>query len=351
MPAADATPAPLPLPLPPQPHPHPHPHPTTNHLLGHPPDARLLLLNCDDLGLDESVNLAVIDAVRNGIAASCSLMTPCAAAPHALRLLRRHPEVPFGVHLTLVCESTDRRWGPLTARDRVPSLLDASGGFFAPTPAGRADLLAQARLDDIEREFRAQIDAVAAAGLAPTHLDFHCLADGGREDVLDLTLALGAAYGLAVRVWLPPALARMREHGLPVVDHGFLDSFTVPLDDKPAHYARLLAALPPGLTEWALHPSTAAPRTASTTDPATNPTAGPRTNPTAGPTARPNHPAPDDDRRIRHTDHAFLVSPEARRLLTEHGITVLGYRTLQEAWQRARGQHAAEVSWPPGVPR
>ncbi|MFI9320784.1 ChbG/HpnK family deacetylase [Kitasatospora aureofaciens] len=67
--------------------------PRANHLLGHPPDARLLLQNCDDLGLDESVNLAVIESVQQGIAASCSLMTPCHAAPHALRLLRRHPEI------------------------------------------------------------------------------------------------------------------------------------------------------------------------------------------------------------------------------------------------------------------
>ncbi|MFJ6620194.1 polysaccharide deacetylase family protein [Kitasatospora sp. NPDC091335] len=309
------------------------PTPTANHLLGHPPEARLLLLNCDDLGLDESVNLAVIDAVRNGIAASCSLMTACAAAPHALRLLRRHPEVPFGVHLTLVCEtsvreSPDRRWGPLAARDRVPSLLDATGALFAPTPAGRADLLARARTDHVEREFRAQIDAVAAAGLAPTHLDFHCLADGGREDILDLTLALGAEYGLAVRVWLPPALARLRERGLPVVDHGFLDSFAVPLDDKPAHYARLLAALPPGLTEWALHPAL----------PGQNP---------RDPTAH----TPDDGRRVRETDHEFLVSPEAHRALAEHDITVLGYRALQEAWQRARGRLTPEACGMPGVPR
>ena len=27
-------------------------------------------------------------------------------------------------------------------------------------------------------EFRAQVNAVASAGLAPTHLDWHCLADG-----------------------------------------------------------------------------------------------------------------------------------------------------------------------------
>ncbi|MFH9350898.1 ChbG/HpnK family deacetylase [Kitasatospora sp. NPDC017646] len=93
--------------------------PRANHLLGHPPDARLLLLNCDDLGLDEPANLAVTEAIRQGIAASCSLMAPCHAAPHALRLLRRHPEIPFGVHLTLVCEAPHLRWGPLAARERV----------------------------------------------------------------------------------------------------------------------------------------------------------------------------------------------------------------------------------------
>ncbi|MFD7831441.1 polysaccharide deacetylase family protein [Kitasatospora sp. NPDC059803] len=278
-----------------------------NALIGHPPDARLLLLNCDDFGLDEDVNLAVVDSVLRGIAASCSLMPPCHAAPHALRLLRRHPEIPFGVHLTLVCESPARRWGPLAARDHVPSLLDETGELYAPTPAGRTALLARARLDHVEREFRAQIDAVEATGLAPTHLDFHCLADGGRTDILELTLALGAEYGLAVRIWLPPALARMRERGLPVVDHGFLDSFAVPLDDKPARYARLLAALRPGLTEWAVHPSLAGPASRRT----------------------------DDGWRVRRSDYEFLTSPEARGLLAEHDVTVLDYRPLQRVWRQA----------------
>ncbi|MER6363554.1 ChbG/HpnK family deacetylase [Kitasatospora sp. NPDC001527] len=127
-----------------------------------------------------------------------------------------------------------------------------------------------------------------------------------RPDLLDLALALGAEYGLAVRVWLAPALERLRARGLPVVDHPFLDSFTVPLDDKPAHYARLLAALPPGLSEWAVHPGLATP------------------------TTRPG----DDDRRVRRSDHAFLVDPRTRELLAEHGITVTDYRPLQAHWPR-----------------
>ncbi|WP_031079311.1 ChbG/HpnK family deacetylase [Streptomyces sp. NRRL WC-3742] len=275
--------------------------PLANTALGRPPEAKLLLLNCDDLGLDEDVNLAVVEAVRDGIAASTSLMTACPAAAHAMRLLRRHPEIPYGVHLTLVCERPRHPWGPLVSADPL-----ATDGRL-PTPDAWRARPHPPRLDHVEREFRAQIDATTATGRAPTHLDFHCLADGGHPDVLDLTLALGAEYGLAVRVWLPPALDRMRERGLPVVDHGFLDSFSVPLDDKPAHYARLLAELPPGLTEWALHPAL----------------------------ARPNYRALDDGWRVRRSDYEFLLSPEAPRLLAEHGITVLDYRPLQSLWPRS----------------
>ena len=108
-----------------------------------------------------------------------------------MQLLRERPEIPFGVHLTLVCETAHHRWGPLTAKERVPSLLDETGELF--TPARIPELLAQARLDEVEREFRAQIGAVVDAGLAPTHLDWHCLGDGGRDDIFDLTVALAGS--------------------------------------------------------------------------------------------------------------------------------------------------------------
>ena len=115
-------------------------------------------------------------------------MVPCPWALHAMHQLRQRPEIPFGVHLTLVCDTTHYRWGPLTAREKVPSLLTGTGELC--TPAQIPELLARARLDEVELEFRAQIDAVLDAGLAPTHLDWHCLADGGRDDILDLTVAL-----------------------------------------------------------------------------------------------------------------------------------------------------------------
>ncbi|WP_405458293.1 polysaccharide deacetylase family protein [Streptomyces sp. NBC_00101] len=290
-------------------------------MLGHPSQARLLLVNCDDFGMYPAINEAVIESVEQGIAGSCSLMVPCAAAPDAMRRLERRPEIPFGVHLTMVCEMPDRPWGPVAAKESVPSLLDPAGRLFAPTPAGRAALLAQARIEEVEREFRAQIDTVADAGLAPTHLDFHCLADGGRDDVFDLTVSLGAEYGLAVRAWLAPARRMLAERRLPCSENDFLDSYRLPLDEKPARYAQLLRDLPPGLNEWAIHPSTGAPESR----------------------------AIDDGWRVRRTDYEFLVSPEARTVLAEEGIRLVGYAEVQRVWRRGVSAVASGVGARPRV--
>ncbi|MFK8844024.1 polysaccharide deacetylase family protein [Streptomyces sp. Ac-502] len=279
----------------------------SSELLGYSPDARLLIVNCDDFGMYPAVNAAVIESVEVGIASSCSLMVPCPGASQAMKLLGRRPQVPFGIHLTLVCEMPGIPWGPLIAKERVPSLLDLAGELFSPTSAGRAALLGQARLDEVELEFRAQIDAVADAGLTPTHLDFHCLADGGRDDVLDLTVALAAEYGLAVRVWLEPGRQAMRRRGLPVTDNDFLDSFSLDVEGKADRYAQLLRDLPAGLSEWAVHPGL----------------------------GDKESQAVDGSWPVRRTDYEFLVSPQARAILQQEDIAVIDYRTIQRVWSES----------------
>lgn len=51
----------------------------SSELLGFPADARVLIVNCDDLGMYEAINTAVIDSIERGIASSGSLMAPCPA--------------------------------------------------------------------------------------------------------------------------------------------------------------------------------------------------------------------------------------------------------------------------------
>jgi predicted glycoside hydrolase/deacetylase ChbG (UPF0249 family) len=291
----------------------------SNELLGLPGDARVLIINADDFGMYPAVNAAVIGSIEEGIASSCSLMAPCPAARHAMDLLRQHPRIPFGIHLTLVCDIPGIRWEPLAAKEEVSSLLSETGHLF--TPAQLPGLLVRARLDEVELEFRAQVNAVADAGLTPTHLDWHCLADGGRDDIFDLTVALASEYGLAVRAWLEPARRKLRQRGLPAVDHEFLDSFRLGIDGKSGRYAKLLHDLPPGLSEWAVHPALGDEQSQMI----------------------------DPGWRVRRTDYDFLTSPQARALLENERIIVIDYRTIQRAWDRSPGRLLAVLGVKNGV--
>jgi predicted glycoside hydrolase/deacetylase ChbG (UPF0249 family) len=278
----------------------------SSELLGFAPDARVLIVNCDDFGMHDAVNAAVVESIENGIASSCTLMVPCPGAADAMRLLRERPHIPFGIHLSIIRDKPEYRWGPAAAKADVPSLLDPdTDELYLDTGAPRAAFLAAAKLSDVERELRAQIDAVFDARLAPTHLDWHCGPDGDRADILDLGMALATEYGLAARVSLGDGRPKARAQDKPVLDNAVLDSFTVGLPDKSATYERMLRDLPPGLSEWAVHP-------------AHGTEAWQAIEPTGW--------------QVRQSDHAFLTSPRARDILDQEGITVIDYRPLQEAW-------------------
>ena len=281
-------------------------HQLSSELLGFASDARVLIVNCDDFGMHDAVNAAVVESIEDGIASSCSLMVPCRAAANAMRLLRERPHIPFGIHLALIRDWPEYRWGPAAAKADVPSLLDPdTDELYVDTPAQRSALLAKAQLTDVERELRAQIDAVVDVGLEPTHLDWHCLADGGRADIRDLAIALAEEYGLALRVWLDDGRRKAREQGKPVIDNPFVDSYSITLDDKAATCERMLSNLPAGLNEWAVHPAHGI-DVWETTDPT--------------------------GWRVRQTDHAFLTSPQAHEIIDHEDITVIDYRPLQQAW-------------------
>ena len=69
--------------------------------LGHPADAKLLIVHADDLGFSHSVNAATIQALDSGAINSASLMAPCPWFPEIAAYARAHPEADLGLHLTL----------------------------------------------------------------------------------------------------------------------------------------------------------------------------------------------------------------------------------------------------------
>ena len=71
-----------------------------NERLGYKPTDKLLIVNCDDVGMCNSANLAVIDGMENGMITSGTIMTPCPWAGAIEDYAKKHPEKDFGVHLT-----------------------------------------------------------------------------------------------------------------------------------------------------------------------------------------------------------------------------------------------------------
>lgn len=275
----------------------------TNRLLGYPAEARLLIINADDFGMCQAVNEAIIVALKAGLVRSTTLMVPCPWALHAMHFLADHPEIPFGVHLTAISDWVDYRWRPVTHGEMVPSLINKKGYFY--TFEQMPEFLAQVRLDHLELESRAQIEAVLAAGLQPTHLDWHSLRLSNREDILALMLRLAREYGLALRVIGRSWTEEVQSQGLPTNDYDFLDSYLLDPATKAAHYVELLRELPIGLSEWAVHPGLANAELLAI-DP--------------------------DGAHVRQTDLDFFTSQEARDVVEEEGIILLDYRALQEVW-------------------
>jgi len=276
----------------------------TNRLLGYPADARLLIINADDFGMCHAVNEAVFRAFQNGLLRSTTLMVPCPWALHAMHFLADHPEFPFGVHLTAISDWVDYRWGPVTSREKVPSLLDQAGYFhnFEQMP----EFLTKVDLKELEMEFRNQIEAVLAAGLRPTHLDWHSLRIGGREDISDLMLGLAKEYRLALRVRGQAQIQKVQNQGLPTNDYDFLDSYLLDSANKSAHFMQLLHELPAGLSEWAIHPALDDAELLA---------------------------IEHESNHLRQTDFDFLMSQEAKDIVQEEGIILLDYGALQKMWK------------------
>jgi chitin disaccharide deacetylase len=275
----------------------------TNRLLGYPDDARLLILNADDFGMCQDINDAILQTLRYGLIRSTSLMLPGPAAPIALRYLAKHPELSFAIHLTASSDSPTNRWKPLSPPEKVRSLVGPLGYFYPFDQMQR--FLSQLRLPELELEFRAQIDAAFAAGLRPSHLDWHALRISNRQDIFDLLFRLAREYGLALRVRGAEIIQNIQSRGFPTIDYDFLDSSGLDPETKPEEFVRLLRLLPPGLSEWAIHPGLDGPELFS---------------------------IESEGGHSRQMDCDFWTSPTARDLIKAQGIQLIDYRALQKVW-------------------
>ena len=92
--------------------------------LGYPPNARMLIVHCDDVGMSWEANAATKELLTDGIPTSCSVMMPCPWAYEFMEWYKNHSDLDVGIHVTLTSEWATYRWRPLTSS---PGLLDRYG--------------------------------------------------------------------------------------------------------------------------------------------------------------------------------------------------------------------------------
>jgi len=283
---------------------------TAAQLLGHPPDARLLIINADDFGMCHAENIATIQGLAQGAFCSATVMVPCPWFEEVVAFARRAPTADLGVHITHTSEWATYKWGPVS--DAVPSMVDAAGYFYSETEA----VYARAQLDDVARETRAQIERALAAGIDVTHLDSHMGTMQLDLRYHSLYVQLAAEYRLPIRMVSRTALRGMGMEsvidladrlGVMAPDH-FWYGGPAAVDETPAYWEQMLRNLKPGVTELYIHAAVDAPEMRAISDAWTQ----------------------------RDADFRFFTAPATRALLRDLGIQPVGYRALRDLQRRTQ---------------
>ena len=151
---------------------------------------RFLIVNADDFGRSEAVNLGVAEGFHRGIITSTSVVAAGPAFESAVAMKPNLKGLGIGVHLAV------DEYPPILPAADIPTLVNAQGQFrsrgrqflsMASNPQTKGDLL---------REWDAQILKIIAAGFELTHIDGHghCHA---HPSVAGIILQLAERYGIA----------------------------------------------------------------------------------------------------------------------------------------------------------
>jgi chitin disaccharide deacetylase len=134
-----------------------------------PPESRRrLIVNADDFGQSHSVNAAVVQAHRQGILTSASLMVNETGFAEAVAMAKENPRLGVGLHLTL--SHGHAALPPAT----IPGLVNERGEFSNRAAATGWRYFARTGLrDSLRREIFAQFEKFKDSGLTLDHVNGH----------------------------------------------------------------------------------------------------------------------------------------------------------------------------------
>jgi len=281
--------------------------------LGYKSTDKVLIINCDDVGMCNSANLAAIEGMEKGLITSATIMVPCPWAPAIFDYAKTHPEKDFGVHLTHTSEWKFYRWGAVAPRDQVSHLIDPDGYLWHEVE----DVYAHANPEEALIEGRAQIKKALAAGVPVTHIDSHMGTMQYSPDYFKAYVQLAMEFNLPLRMPSQSTMVKFKQPDLrkELTKQGivFTDNFVYEeLDNykevKP-FWTGIIKNLKPGVTELFIHASKLTDELRSITG-----TAEKRSQEAA----------------------CFTSDPDIRKLLKEEGVILIGYRPLMELQRKLR---------------
>lgn len=222
--------------------------------LGYSKDAKLLIIHADDLGVSHAENRASIAGLEKTPVNSASIMVPCPWFPEIAAYARNNKTADLGLHLTLTSEWKNYKWGPVSSRDSVSSLVNKNGYFYASVDS----LIASASPEHVEIELRNQVKKAYRFGIDVTHLDAHMGAAASTPEFLAAYIKIGKEFRL-------PVLLDGRVYAMGNTIAALLNEKDVVADAIPTklpedqeqgtnqYYTHLFNSLKPGLTCLLIH--------------------------------------------------------------------------------------------------
>ncbi|MFH0802226.1 MAG: ChbG/HpnK family deacetylase [bacterium] len=250
-----------------------------------------LIVNADDSNFSWGVSRGIIEAFREGVVTSTTVMVNLPGLEETVDLIKDNPELDVGLHVNLTFGR------PVLPRDAVPSLTDPKGNFWR----GAEKFLEKARLDDMKKEIHAQFCRARELRLPISHLDSHHHIHRHRE-ILGVLSSIARKEKIAVRA----INAEMREEllrlGIPTTDF-FTEELYGMGNATPEKFSYIIQNLGEGVTEFCCHPGHV-----------------------------------DEVLKIsssyvmaRENELAVLTAPDAGRILEENNVQLIGFRELLRA--------------------
>jgi len=200
-----------------------------------------LIINADDFGYTRGVVDGIADAYRQGIVTATTVLINSPHLDYALEKLKSLPAIDIGLHLNIT-------WGkPISPPEKVKTLIGENGNFIRRTKFDDVDP------DEVEFEWRAQVQKARSCKLPLSHLDSHHHVHM-HPALLDIIAEVALEESLAVRsqeTWIRDFL---KANGIRTPDYFIVDFYGEKMTTL-MHLQNLLSVIPDGFTEVCCHPA------------------------------------------------------------------------------------------------